>query len=541
MRFRNQSDSRRQAVPAVSRRGPSLRLAAMLGALVLVFSAMARLEQPATHRALGRVLGESSADKETVSTPTATPRRLSIETFAEVRDNAPFRNEEQPAWFATLASIQQATAEDLSAVSSGPIGYAALTSQPTTYRGRVVTVAGKVRRVETVVPAENDRGIQQLWRVTLEPIGGEVWPITIYTLAEPRDATEPYDASAIGVFFKNLSYRWAEGVGITPIVVASRLETTLDVASGKTFAHATAPDNSPTTIREEEVNFATPTSGSLGRALLADWSVDLEELDAVEDRRRLTSKDTPTFYKLLGTVSQTPATQLVRLARVGLDDYVTRHTERAGDSLRDRQTLRALQVEQQRRRYSVVPLFGDGAAERGELVTIDAVVRRAVRVDASQSEVAADAGVTHYYELEAFTEDSQNLPVVFVVRELPAGFPVGNAIRQPARLAGFFFKQWAYRTRKPSENDPTNDRRQFAPLLIGRAPIPLAVPDASSARPGLAIGLAATLGLVTIAVALWRLNRRDRQYESATLARFRRHRDDGTLDFDHLERLSETP
>lgn len=531
MRFRSRTESRRQAVAtSIGRRGPSLRLAAMLGAMVLVLAAMARLEQPATHRALGRVLGEPVGTN--IVAAAEQPSLLPSETFAEVRDNAPFRNDEQPAWFATLDAVQQTTPEELSAVSSGAIGYAALTSQPNTYRGRVVTVSGTIQRVEAVTPAENDLGIEQLWRVTVEPAGGEVWPITVYTLAEPRAAAEPYDASAVGIFFKNLSYRWAEGVGVTPVVVTPRLETTLVATTTPTVEAIPVG---------KEVDFAKPTSGSLGRALLADLGVDLTQLDTVVDRRRLTSRDTAAFYGVLGAVSQTPATQLVRLARVGLDDYVRRHAERAGNSARDRQTLRALQIERQRQRYSIVPLFGEGASERGELVTIDAVVRRAVRVDTSTSDAATSLGVTHYYELEAFTEDSQNLPIVFVMRDLPAGFPVGDTVRQPARLAGFFFKQWAYRTRKRSEIDPANDRRQFAPLLIGRAPIPLAVPDATAARPGLAIGLAATAGLAGVAIVIWRLGRHDREYESATLSRFRRHREDEPLDFDRLEGLGETP
>ncbi|MEO0530897.1 MAG: hypothetical protein AAF266_10045 [Planctomycetota bacterium] len=514
----------------LGRRGPSLRLAAMLGAMLLVLAAMARLEQPSTHRAIGRVFGEAAYAG--VVAPNDAAPVVDEGIFSEVKDNAPFRNSEQAAWFATIEAVSNRSAAELSSRSSGLVGYAALSSQPDSYRGRVISVSGTVRRIEEVIPAENKIGIDRLWRVTIEPAGGEVWPLTVYTLAKPQDASEPYDAAAVGVFFKNLSYRWAEGVGITPVIVAKRLETTLE-ASRVVAAELVTP--------EPVIDFAKPASGSLGRALLADLGVDLTRLDDVVDRRRLTSKDTVVFYDVLDAAAKTPATQLVRLARAGLDDYIRRHAERADDSLRDRQTLRELEAARERQRYSVVPLFGDGSQERGELVTIDAVVRRAVRIDASGSDAANERGIDHYYELEAFPEDSQNLPIVFVVRELPTGFPVGDAIRQPARLAGFFFKQWAYRTRKRSNADPTADRRQFAPLLIGRAPIPLAIPDAAAGRPGLALGLAATVGLVGIVVALWRLNRRDAAYESATLSRYRRHRDDQPLDFERLADASESP
>ena len=48
--------------------------------------------------------------------------------------------------------------------------------------------------------------------------------------------------------------------------------------------------------------------------------------------------------------------------------------------------------------------------------------------------------------MEVFTEDSQNRPLVFCVRELPPGMPTGGDLREPIRVAGFFFKSWRYRT-----------------------------------------------------------------------------------------------
>lgn len=531
MRFGNPAKSRSNAPPSLwGRRGPSLRLAALLAGLLLVLAAQARLGQPETHRAIGRALGEQPAP--VVAPPADQPPLVPAERFESVTDNAPFRGEEQDAWFAAIAALQTTEPEALAAQSVGAVGYAAFSSQPEVYRGRVVDVAGTVRRVEAVTPAENDRGVERLWRVTLEPRGGEVWPITVYTLEAPRDATEPYDASAVGVFFKKLSYRWAEGVGVTPVILARRLEVTL-----KPNTINAAPP--AVVVGEPEADFDTPQEGSLGRALLSDLGFDLTAFDDVADRRPLTSRDSHAFYGLLGAVSKTPPAQLVRLARIGLDDYADRRLEdNSGGTRRERLTARAIEKERQRQSYSVIPLFDDGADERGELITLDAIVRRAVRVDASRSELAQENGVDHYYELEAFTEDSQNLPLVFVVRDLPADFPVGDQIRQPARLAGFFFKQWAYRTRKRADDAPGVDRRQFAPLLVGRAPIPLATPDPASRRPGLTIGLLATLGLAGVAVALWRLGRRDRRYEASTLSRYRANAPDQQLDFDRLDDLA---
>lgn len=505
------------------RRGfPSLRLAALLAGVLLVLSAQSHLRTPATQEALGRALGEPEAPTVAPASPDAPPPLVDPELLRTARDNAPFRNAERSAWFAVIDAVRRADPASLAGQSAGAVGYAQLISQPHFYRGRVVSVAGRVERVERVEPAENDLGLRELWRVTLAPMGGEVWPLTVYTLDAPGDAPPPYDASAVGVFFKKLSYRWSGGMGSTPVVVARRLERPVvgpTIAAGPTSSVPDAP-------------FAAPTNGSMGRALLAELGFDLAMFESIVDRRPLAPEEAAAFYGLLRCVSDAPATQLARLASAGLTDYVARREAALGHSVRDRQLREALRSQQGRGRYSVASLFGDGDAERGELVVFDAVVRRAVRVDAGDSAEAQRAGVAHYYELEAFPEDSQNLPLVFVVRELPKGFPVGDAIRQPARLAGVFLKQWAYRARRRGDGDA--DRRQFAPLLVGRAPIPLAAADPSAGRLGHAVGLLAAAATVAAAVAVWRLARGDRAYQAATLARFRRP-DPAAIDFRRLE------
>ena len=305
------------------------------------------------------------------------------------------------------------------------------------YRGALVGVRGTVRRVEAVEPAENDAGVERLFRATLQPEGAGVWPITVYTLEAPPAVDDPaqaYEAAASGWFFKNLSYRWAEGVGVTPVILARRLD--LDA---RPVVASSSADGAP----PQDFDFEPDADRSIGRALLAELGVSDELLANVVDRSSLSSDESEAFYAVLEAVAETPATQLVRLAQRGLPGYAERQRVGADASRRDRLLADEVARLAAERRYSVAPLFGDGQTQRGELIVVDAIVRRVVRVEAS----ADAAGVGSYYELEAFPEDSQNLPLVFCVRELPEGFPLGEAVRQPARLAGFFFKQWAYRTR----------------------------------------------------------------------------------------------
>ena len=120
-----------------------------------------------------------------------------------------------------------------------------------------------------------------------------------------------------------------------------------------------------------------------------------------------------------------------------------------------------------------------------------------------------------YYELEVFTADSQNLPVVCCISRLPEHFPCGDSIREPVRVAGVFFKSWLYRTRQTKDHNRTGHRSRLSvPIVIGAA---AERQPASSAQAGW-WPLAAGIGFLTLMAALWatmiwhaRRDRRTRQ------------------------------
>ena len=493
-----------------------MRLGALFGGLALVLAAQQRLDEPATHQAIGRLLGdrEPTPGAARPIAPTEAPRALGDEALSTIRDNTPFRDEEQTAWFDLFRALQQD--HDHADPGVGLISYAQFTGQPEAYRARQVTVTGTVRRVERVEPAENSLGLEALHRVILEPPGGVIWPITVYAIDPVPTELIGAEAYATGFFFKNLSYRWSEGVGVTPVIVAQRL---------RSEAPEAAPSLSGVERLVPELALGPlDPQDSLGRSLLRQLGVDPSALDLLEDRRSLTFEERDAFYALLDAVSQTPASQLARLAQSGLGDYAARQQDLA-HSDRDRLVAREVARLADEGRYSVAPLFGDGAAQRGELVVFDALVRRAVRVIV-ESSGGEPPPIDHYWEIEAFTDDSQNLPLVFCVRELPEGFPTGEAIRQPARIAGFFFKQWAY---QPRSSGGERNARAFAPLLIGRAPVPIDVP--SPTRPGWVVGAVGVSLLVAVAVWIWSSARSDEAYDRQTLDRLR---NPDERDFSHL-------
>lgn len=145
--------------------------------------------------------------------------------FQGIKDNTYFRNEEQDAWFATLDHLKQTGGP----AKSAPVTYTQLNSQPEAYRGRAVSISGVALRIEEITPAQNPLGIEKLYRIIVAPDGNEPWPITLYAINLPEgidlsseELRVPLQAE--GYFFKNQSYRWQNGLGITPIVLTASIQ-----------------------------------------------------------------------------------------------------------------------------------------------------------------------------------------------------------------------------------------------------------------------------------------------------------------------------
>ncbi|MEM1304098.1 MAG: hypothetical protein AAGG46_04345 [Planctomycetota bacterium] len=276
----------------------------------------------------------------------------------------------------------------------------------------------------------------------------------------------------------------------------------------------------PTTADGGTVNY--------GEALLGTAGFDVGLLDDLADGRPLGAAEAAPFYGCLSAIQSYRPRQLLRAAGENLPRYAARWAEvaTAGGA---KQRLAALTVQRaEEGHYSVAPLFNDAVNQRGQLMAFEGVARRAVRIDLSldrnglPSRVPERYGLDHYYEVEVFPPDSQNLPLVFCVLELPTGFPVGDSIQEPVRVAGFFLKRWAYRTRKPGGEAGADDLRQLAPLLVGSGPVWLPTPQPSRGSLGqLWAGAAFVAVLLAIAFALRRQSFADEQFERSTLARLK--------------------
>jgi len=148
--------------------------------------------------------------------------------LSQVEDKTYFRPAERKAWFSLFAKLQQADRSQLLRDTCGEVTYVQFLQQPEVYRGRIVTIVGKVVREEIEQPAENQLGIDSYHRLWIQPQGGGQWPLVVYCLklpAEfPRGENLRAPVTVTGYFFKNWSYAYQEGLGLAPVVLASQLQ-----------------------------------------------------------------------------------------------------------------------------------------------------------------------------------------------------------------------------------------------------------------------------------------------------------------------------
>ncbi len=105
--------------------------------------------------------------------------------------------------------------------------------------------------------------------------------------------------------------------------------------------------------------------------------------------------------------------------------------------------------------------YNEPAKHRGELVTLDIVVRRVTKYDA---EAGNSAGIKSVYEIWGSTDQSQAWLYVFITNTLPEGFDEETLLRKKTSFAGYFLKLLAY---QPGSASP-NAKPLLAPLLVGR-------------------------------------------------------------------------
>jgi hypothetical protein len=295
---------------------------------------------------------------------------------------------------------------------------------------------------------------------------------------------------------------------------------------------------------------------SSGRLLLAQQGMDVALLDEVKQRQPFVkpgvSREGEAFYQSLAALAAVDHQELADLTESNIaavaEQWLARkpafqqHRAKLRQELaaawdsakrealqqeletanRDLALTEAVEEQAQLQLSSVAPLYLLPEEQVGELVRIKGVARRAVRIAIPGGETAAESlgktSLDAYYEMEVFTADSQNLPVVCCVSRLPAEFPVGDKIREPVQVDGVFFKSWRYRTRKnlAAPGETGRQQRMYTPVVVGGAPIWLPTAARRQNVWGLWGGIAFLAALLVFWFVMFRLAERDRRRRAAT-------------------------
>ena len=152
---------------------------------------------------------------------------IPLTAYSSIRDNTVFQSREHAIWFRTLGAWKESTISapvSASATESIPrVGFTQLFLQPDAYRGRLVSIAGTVRRAHRLRAPTNSLGITHYWRCWLFP-EATTNPIVVYATEMPEGFPEGMDVreavSFEGIFFKRWAYAAAGGEMLAPLVIA---------------------------------------------------------------------------------------------------------------------------------------------------------------------------------------------------------------------------------------------------------------------------------------------------------------------------------
>ncbi|MFK7819938.1 MAG: hypothetical protein AB8G99_14545 [Planctomycetaceae bacterium] len=194
----------------------------------------------------GDVGGQTGLPDEAPVIEAKTDLSIPRDKLKPVRDNTMgIRAKELPSYYATLDFAQKVEARSL-LQNAEAVPYTMLMAEPWGYRGRPVSIKGRLRRFMPIKPGRNPYGLQQLYDawVFTEDSGSN--PIHVVCSGAPMGLkpaevyrNDPPEVALVGYFFKTQGYQSA-GDGSTevslhtaPLVLAGTMNY-LPVAKGET-------------------------------------------------------------------------------------------------------------------------------------------------------------------------------------------------------------------------------------------------------------------------------------------------------------------
>ncbi len=223
------------------------------------------------------------------------------------------------------------------------------------------------------------------------------------------------------------------------------------------------------------------------------------------DLLRLTEADREPFYQMLEAASKIP--------RPEIDAAVAAELKQSGTD-----------------RFPVIDLFNRPQTRRCDLVRLVGNARRIDPVLIGDEEIRRRLQTDRYYQIMLTTDDSQDNPLVFCIKNIPEGLPTGGGegFNIPISISGFFYKTWAYRKMGeavlgPGSEKPESDW-QFAPLLIA-AQVDWFRPPEPAAEKNTVAPLYTSTAVFVLLALLWVYFRRLRGQRKPILFEMNRHED----------------
>ena len=141
-----------------------------------------------------------------------------------IQDNTTFRNEERHAWFNLLGVLQKTDERTLEKAGLGRVTHRQLFEQSNEYRGKLVTIRGRVRRAMPSGVPKNDLGLKRYYQVWVQPDDAPDYPIVVYCLELPEDFPTGMEieqrAEITGFYFKRWPYNAPGALRTAPTLAA---------------------------------------------------------------------------------------------------------------------------------------------------------------------------------------------------------------------------------------------------------------------------------------------------------------------------------
>jgi len=158
--------------------------------------------------------------------------------ISRIDDHTVFRNSDNLAWFRMLETLRTAAADRLQASVVVTPNILELSKQQDTFRGKLISMRGEVRKAYRVQAPTNQLDIQQYYVLVIRPNGGGTTPLIVYCLQPPkgfptlpdkdidRSTADMNDVVQVtGYFFKSWAHIGTQGqMHSSPLMLANSFQ-----------------------------------------------------------------------------------------------------------------------------------------------------------------------------------------------------------------------------------------------------------------------------------------------------------------------------